>query len=167
MTKRAARGSVGAAATLGGERETAAERLIALIEIGLLVATSGAPSDAHIAVYDVIGGALQAPWAPQQLPWEGEAAIAADFNLDGLADLAYLEENSYTVAVMPGQGDGTFAPAQQLSFLAAGASDSSSPVLAAVDLTGSGKLDLVSASVTPEAPPVGAYASILFNTDCR
>lgn len=68
------------------------------------------------------------------------AIVAADFNGDGILDIAVTDSNLNNVIVLLGVGDGTFTTK---ATIAAGAS----PVaIAAVDLNGDGKLDLVVAS---------------------
>ncbi|MGA9423978.1 MAG: VCBS repeat-containing protein, partial [Terracidiphilus sp.] len=74
-------------------------------------------------------------------PWQ---IVAADFNGDGILDLAIANYDDDTITILLGNGDGTFAPAP------------GSPVvvgrnpfgLAAADLNSDGKLDLVVANQT-------------------
>ena len=64
------------------------------------------------------------------------AVVSADFNGDGKADAAVVNENSNTVSVLLGSGDGSFEPAQ--NYAVATVPDS----VVAADFNGDGKLDL-------------------------
>jgi hypothetical protein len=85
--------------------------------------------------------AAVAPFAPVQMPSGPWNAIVADFNGDGVPDLATANVLESTVSVMLGRGDGTFtSPASY----AVGFGPEQ--VLAA-DLNGDGHLDLVSVNI--------------------
>ena len=70
-----------------------------------------------------------------------EAVVAGDFNGDGLADAVFADAGTGTganmIAVLPGKGDGSLATPLKLN--AGGAPQA----MAAADLNGDGKLDLV------------------------
>ncbi len=73
----------------------------------------------------------------------GPAAVAAgDFNGDGVPDLATANEHTNDVSVLLGNGDGTF-PASPTHRYSVG---SYPDALAAGDVDGDGKLDLVTAN---------------------
>jgi hypothetical protein len=88
------------------------------------------------------------------------SVAAADFNGDGKADIATVEQSAQSVAISLGNGDGTF---QAPSVLAAG----TTPVFAAEgDLNGDGKPDLVVADNGPQdpcSPDEGAVLVFLSN----
>jgi hypothetical protein len=64
-------------------------------------------------------------------------AVVADFNGDGILDLATPNQNSNDVSVLLGKGDGTFSPAVNYP------AGTYAECLAAGDFNGDGKLDLV------------------------
>ena len=65
-----------------------------------------------------------------------------DFNKDGIPDLVVANDQSNTVSVLLGKGDGTFQDAQNYAV-------GSTPVSVAVgDFNGDGKLDIVTANMT-------------------
>ncbi|HEX4750130.1 MAG TPA: FG-GAP-like repeat-containing protein [Bryobacteraceae bacterium] len=78
------------------------------------------------------GGALTAGQGPQSI-------AAADFNGDGLADLAVANANDNTLSIFLGNGDGTFQPAVSYPVSASG----SSTQVVAADVNGDGKPDLI------------------------
>jgi FG-GAP-like repeat/Cep192 domain 4/HYDIN/CFA65/VesB-like, Ig-like domain/FG-GAP repeat len=82
-----------------------------------------------------------------------QIVIAADFNGDGKPDLAVTDYNAGSVAILLGNGDGTF---QQFHLYTSG--PISAVGLAAGDFNGDGKLDL---AVTNAAQNVGNTVSIL------
>jgi FG-GAP-like repeat len=91
-----------------------------------------------------------------------EGIIAADFNGDGKIDVAVNNLNDYTITLLIGKGDGTFAPAEQKT------DDTPRPFgwvswgypafIAAGDLTGKGKPDIVATHIFEQT------ASVLRNT---
>src|SRR5438045_9377875 len=56
------------------------------------------------------GDGTVAPGAKYQVNSGAESIVAADFNRDGKIDLAINGLNDYSVAVLVGNGDGTFVP---------------------------------------------------------
>src|SRR5205814_38639 len=68
----------------------------------------------------------------------GSAIIVGDFTNDGKLDLAVLENNG-TVAVLPGNGDGTFGTASTTTV--GGGNTSGTGPMAAGDFYGTGQLD--------------------------
>jgi hypothetical protein len=91
-----------------------------------------------------------------------EGIIAADFNGDGKIDVAVNNLNDYTITLLIGKGDGTFVPAVQKT------DDTPRPFgwvswgypafIAAGDLTGKGKPDIVATHIFEQT------ASVLRNT---
>jgi hypothetical protein len=91
-----------------------------------------------------------------------EGIIAADFNGDGKVDVAVNNLNDYTITLLIGKGDGTFVPAVQKT------DDTPRPFgwvswgypafIAAGDLTGKGKPDIVATHIFEQT------ASVLRNT---
>jgi len=73
------------------------------------------------------------------LPIQGgiNAAVAGDFNGDGISDLAYLNQSSTSLTILLGKGDGTFQNPATFALLNFTAS------LAVGDFNGDGKADLV------------------------
>jgi hypothetical protein len=69
-------------------------------------------------------------------PFNSNAVVAADFNKDGITDLAIGNVQTYTVTIFLGNADGTFTPG---ATVAAGGD----PDLQAIDLNGDGNLDLI------------------------
>jgi hypothetical protein len=69
-----------------------------------------------------------------------QAVVTGDFNGDGKLDLAVANQNSNTVSILLGKGDGTFQPSQ--NFATGGGPQS----LAVGDFNGDGKLDIVTAN---------------------
>lgn len=91
-----------------------------------------------------------------------EGIIAADFNGDGKVDVAVNNLNDYTITLLVGKGDGTFVPAVQKT------DDTPRPFgwvswgypafIAAGDLTGKGKPDIIATHIFEQT------ASVLRNT---
>jgi hypothetical protein len=91
-----------------------------------------------------------------------EGIVAADFNGDGKVDVAVNNLNDYTITLLIGKGDGTFVPAVQET------DDTPRPFgwvswgypafIAAGDLTGKGKPDIVATHIFEQT------ASVLRNT---
>ena len=82
------------------------------------------------------------------------AVVSADFNGDGKADAAVVNEKANTVSILLGSGDGSFEPAQDY---AAGFGPDS---VVAADFNGDGKIDL---AVTDDG--VGEVTVLLGNGD--
>jgi hypothetical protein len=91
-----------------------------------------------------------------------EGIVAADFNGDGKLDLAANNLNDYSVTLLIGKGDGTFVPASQRTDDAARADGVAAwgypAFIAAGDLTGKGKPDIVVTNIFEET------ATVLRNT---
>jgi hypothetical protein len=85
------------------------------------------------------------------------AALVDDFDRDGHADLAVLNELASTVSVLPGNGDGTFGTAVSYAV------GRQSRTLAAGDFNGDGFLDLVTGSWDLSTPGNNGL-SVLLNT---
>jgi FG-GAP-like repeat/FG-GAP repeat len=132
--------------------------------------TDAGAVDARLLVWlGADGGALQA-LPPLSLDQGGYVAITAgDLDGDGHPDLALVSNNSETLALLLGKGDGTF---QSPTFQGA----SGNPVAVAIgDLQKKGILDVASSSsnayfqglsvfpggAAPPAPPLGAQERIL------
>lgn len=85
--------------------------------------------------------ATTTPFEPMPVGKEPWSSTTADFNADGIADLAAANFESSDVTIYLGQGDGTFA--QPMQFVCGpGAND-----LVASDFNGDGKLDLATANM--------------------
>src|SRR5262249_14735423 len=87
------------------------------------------------------------------------AAVTADFNGDGKLDLAVANAtfNSNSVGVLPGNGDGSFGPPVDY------ATSPESLSIAAGDLNGDGKPDLVTADRGPRPTNDPGDVSVLLN----
>ena len=75
-------------------------------------------------------------------PTPEAAIVAADFNGDGIADLAVANHDGNEISILIGKGDGTFRTAGAVPF---GASPSA---LAVADFNGDGVADLAVANFT-------------------
>jgi hypothetical protein len=85
-----------------------------------------------------------------------ERLVIADFNGDGILDVATADEIDNTVAVVLGKGDGTFQPA--ITYPAGGQPFA----IAAGDFNSDGKLDLAVTNICPSYPNCsGATVSIM------
>ncbi len=105
-------------------------------------------------------GTFQAASNTLQLPSQGSGplmAVVGDFNRDGHADLAVVMENSSTIPVFLGHGDGTFAPAILNSQTA-----SVSYLLVVADFNGDGIEDL---AVENSNSSSGSISILLGNGD--
>ncbi len=111
----------------------------------LAVTNSAAKIGSNTTVSVLLGkgdGAFAAP-VPYTVGEFPATIVAADFNGDGIVDLATLDSQtgftSYTnkVWVLPGKGDGTFLPAKSTP------SGTGSGYLSYADLNNDGKLDLI------------------------
>ncbi len=105
-------------------------------------------------------GTFQAAPNTLQLPSQGSGplmAVVGDFNRDGNADLAVVMENSSTIPVFLGHGDGTFAPAILNSQTA-----SVSYLLVVADFNGDGIEDL---AVENSNSSSGSISILLGNGD--
>jgi len=76
---------------------------------------------------------------------EPDSATMADYNGDGLLDLAVGDDSSSSVGIFIGNGDGTFK--NRVNYSVVGGSDS----IATADVNGDGVLDLVNRNVTTSA----------------
>ncbi len=141
-------------------------------------------ANATLATAALGNGTTTMGWANPQSPATGSApqAIAvADFNGDGIPDLAIVNSSSDSVTILIGKGDGTFTAS-------ASPQTGSQPVAIAVgDFNGDGIPDLATANedstdltillgngdgtftVAPNTPPTGAYPQSIvagdFNRD--
>jgi hypothetical protein len=101
-----------------------------------------------------------------QIPVFGSFAtqvIAADFNADGKLDLAVSGLNTLSVAVLTGNGDGTFTASTKTNF----GSTTFAQSLVAGDFTGDGKPDVVvtgRASALGQGSTAGAVSLLVNNT---
>lgn len=87
-------------------------------------------------------GHFQAPVKYQTVDAPNEIAIG-DFNRDGIADLAVVSSTQDNIAILLGNGDGTFQP--QTVYSTGSASDGPTALLVA-DFNGDGNLDLARAA---------------------
>jgi sugar lactone lactonase YvrE len=86
-------------------------------------------------------------------------SVAGDFNGDGIPDLAVVYQNSMTVAILLGNGDGTFKTI-------AGPSMTTYPTsIVAGDFNGDGKLDLAVSSIGSNYNSPGTTTIFLGNAD--
>src|SRR5687768_17051546 len=109
------------------------------------------PYEKHLAVLLSRGDGTFAPSpaSPVALPMRVNESVAADFNADGHADLAFAHHDSYDVAILLGDGKGDFKPPPGSPF-------SSKPTgkkphthaLVTADFNRDAKLDLVVANNT-------------------
>ena len=84
------------------------------------------------------------------------SVVIADFDSDGMKDLAYLSGSG--VSLMKGNGDGSFQAGVEIAPSSPGADTregANAGVLAAADLDGDGRLDLVNANATTVSTILG------------
>lgn len=104
---------------------------------GLLPAWYWVVGQLLLALNGVLHAGVLFPGEKHAVGTQPHAVIAADFNGDGIPDLATSNSNSGNVSVLMGTGGGSFAP--RVNFSAGSAPDT----LAAADFNGDGKTDLV------------------------
>ncbi|HLY63749.1 MAG TPA: choice-of-anchor D domain-containing protein [Terriglobia bacterium] len=95
-------------------------------------------SGGYLSVLLMNGDDTIASLASDNLGFGSETAVAGDFNSDGKLDLALIYRNGGRVAILLGNGDGTFAPPVFFSFPPTVTLDQ----MALGDFNGDGKLDL-------------------------
>jgi len=98
--------------------------------------------DVRVFLNNADGTATFGPMLPREpIGFEASPNDTADFNNDGFIDLCVAAASSHSVAILLGVGDGTFAPAQEISVV------SEPHGIAALDVDGDGDLDIVNANV--------------------
>jgi hypothetical protein len=85
---------------------------------------------------------LQAPWYSTGANSNPQAFAVADFNNDGIPDIAVVDSNLNTVSIFLGKGDGTFKPVNCSSSSAACPTGISPMGVAAADFNHDGNMDL-------------------------
>jgi hypothetical protein len=86
------------------------------------------------------GGFVPAPGGPVPTGGGPLSLAVADFNGDGVADLAVADSGDSTIAILIGRGDGTFAPQPVNPFLQ---TFNGAVYVAAADFTGDGIADII------------------------
>ena len=104
--------------------------------------TNEITADLRVFMNHADGGGTLAPFIEPPEPLNGSASPSepADFNGDGIVDICVANQAANTISVLLGNGDGTFAPQQQISV-------GTIPVgIAVLDMDGDGDTDIVNAN---------------------
>jgi VCBS repeat protein/IPT/TIG domain-containing protein/FG-GAP repeat protein len=127
-------------------------------KIDLVVANSLTGNDAGSVVSIFSGNGNGTFASPVHYALGGAPASVgiADFNGDGISDLAVSKPTSYQIAILIGRGDGTFNPEMDYP----GATWSTSPsAIAIADVNGDGTADVISETAIVPGNGNGTFAS--------
>ena len=98
----------------------------------------------------------EAAGSPVAVGHNPSSLVVADFNNDGIPDLAVVNTNDNSVSILLGDGTGKFLPANSSPFSTSAFLDSDTPIgITACDFNGDGKIDLAVTTI-----PTGIFSGL-------